>query len=221
MLVQVHAVGFIWPELTWPIYQTPTGEDLTHIPGHGFSGVVKEVGPGFGGSKIGPGSEVYAFTNRVKEGAMAEYAKVNLTEVGLKPQALSLVGAASVPLSALTAWQALFDHARLLAGQKVLITGAAGGTGIFAVQLARMVGAYVVGTASAARSFAILRDFGVDEILDYKKVKFEEAVQDVDVVLDTVGGGVLEQCMNTIKRGGVLVSITDPACAERDKQLGV
>src|SRR2546423_1325361 len=205
MLIKVAAVGVIWTELYWPIYQKPDGEYSTHIPGHDFSGTVQKIGPGFEGSEIRTGSEVMAFTSkRQVEGALAEYAKSDLTQTVLKPTSLSLVDAATVPLSALTAWQAIFDHACLKAGQKLLVTGAAGGTGIWAVQIGKMAGAHVVGTASSPRSFELLKSFGIDQIVDYKRAQLEEVVKDVDVVLDTVGGTALDQSLKTLKKGGVL-----------------
>lgn len=222
MLIKVAAVGVIWTELYWPIYQKPDGEYYTHIPGHDFSGTVEKIGPGFEGSEIRIGSEVIAFTSkREVEGALAEYAKSDLTQTVLKPKSLSLVEAATVPLSALTAWQALFDHAGLKAGQKLLVTGAAGGTGIWAVQIGKMAGAHVVGTASSSRSFELLKSFGVDEIVDYKNAQLDQVVKDVDVVLDTVGGAALDQSLKTLKKGGVLININDPTCAEKAQPMGV
>src|SRR5271170_2064203 len=178
MLITVAAVGVIWTELYWPIYQKPDGSYVTHIPGHDFSGTVEKTGPGFEGSEIQIGSEVIAFTSkRQAEGALAEYAKSDLTQTVLKPKSLSLVNAASLPLSALT---------DLKAGQRLLVTGAAGGTGIWAVQMGKMVGAHVIGTASSQRSFELLKSFGIDEIVDYKTAQLDEVVKDIDVVLDTV-----------------------------------
>jgi len=222
MLVKVHAVGLIWTELHWPIYQQPDGTYVSHIPGHDFSGVVTEVGPGFEDSDIRPGSEIYAFTRERKfEGAMAEYAKADLPQAMLKPRNLSFVEAASVPLSALTAWQALYDHASLRSGQKLLVTGAAGATGVFAVQLGRVTGAHVIGTASSPRSFELLQNFGVNEVVNYKESQLEEAVKDVDVVFDTVGGDVLKQCLKVVRKGGVVINIVDYNAGELARQQGV
>jgi NADPH:quinone reductase-like Zn-dependent oxidoreductase len=222
MLIRVAAVGIIWTELYWPIYQKQDGSYITHIPGHDFSGTVEKTGPGFEGSEIQVGSEVIAFTSkRQSEGALAEYAKSDLTQTVLKPKSLSLVDAASLPLSALTAWQALFDHANLKARQRLLVTGAAGGTGIWAVQMGKMVGAYIIGTASSQRSFELLKSFGIDEIVDYKTAQLDEVVKDIDVVLDTVGGTALDQSLKTLKKGGMLININDPSCADKAKPLGV
>src|SRR5713226_6487213 len=119
------------------------------------------------------------------------------------------VQAAAVPLSALTAWQALFDHAHLAAGQSVLIHGAAGGVGVFAVQLAHWAGAHVIATASA-RNRDFLHELGANEVIDYTTTRFEDVVHAVDLVFDTVGGDTLERSWTVVKQGGVLVSIVSP-----------
>jgi NADPH:quinone reductase-like Zn-dependent oxidoreductase len=222
MLIRVHAVGLIWTELFWPIYQKPDGSYYTHIPGHDFSGMVTKIGPGFEDSEIRPGTDVLAFTSKRKYGgAMAEYAKADLTQVIRKPGHLSHVEAASVVLTALTAWQALHEHAQLQKGQKLLVTGAAGGTGIFAVQIAKMIGVHVIGTASSERSFELLRELEIDEIIDYKKSKLDNAVSNVDVVLDTVGGEALEQGLRALKKNGLCININDPDCGKKADQVGV
>ena len=126
-----------------------------------------------------------------------------------KPRTLDYVQSAAVPLSALTAWQALFEHARLVSGQTVLIHGAAGGVGVFAVQLAHWAGAHVSATASA-RHRDFLRDLGADEVIDYTTTRFEEVVHAVDLVFDTRGGDTLRRSWAVVKPGGVLVSIVSP-----------
>jgi NADPH:quinone reductase-like Zn-dependent oxidoreductase len=118
-------------------------------------------------------------------------------------------GAAAVPLSALTAWQALFEHASLVVGQTILIHGGAGGVGVFAVQLARWAGAHVIATASA-RNRDFLRELGADEFIDYTTTRFEDVVHDVDFVFDLVGGDTLQRSWQVIKRGGTLVSVVSP-----------
>ncbi|KAL1959745.1 hypothetical protein VTO42DRAFT_1331 [Malbranchea cinnamomea] len=223
VLIKVQNVAVIATEISWPIYQHPNGEYFTHIPGHDFSGTVVELGPGIDPAaypEIQPGSKVVAFTGgsdldpstgfSAHEGAMAQYAIARITQIAPKPQNLSFAEAASIPLSALTAWQALHDHGKLQAGERLLITGAAGGTGIFAVQFAKLIGARVVGTASSERSFEILRDLGIDEIIDYKRnPNWQENVSPFDLVLDTVGGPVLDQCLKAIRRDGRVVNIKD------------
>src|SRR5881227_2728687 len=148
VLVRVYATGVIATELTWvPTYQTKAGSvrELL-IPGHDLSGVVEEVGPGV--TTLARCSEVYALTAFDRDGAEAEYTIALPSELAPKPRTLDHVQAAAVPLTALTAWQALFVHASLAAGQTILIHGAAGGVGVFAVQLARWAGAQVIATAS-------------------------------------------------------------------------
>src|SRR5205807_5266425 len=131
------------------------------------------------------------------------------SELAPKPRSLNYVQAAAVPLTALTAWQAFFDHAALAAGQTVLIHGAAGGVGVFAVQLARHAGAQVIATASA-RNRDFLRELGANEIIDYTTTRFEEVVHDVDLVFDLVGGDTLQRSWQVVKPGGVLVSVVSP-----------
>ncbi len=221
VLVRVYAAGIIANELKWDeTYQTKGGSPLTlPIPGRDLSGVVAEVGPGVpeipgmsGVTTLIKGSEVYAMLDYGRDGAQADYTVALPNELVPKPSTLDHVQAAAVPLSALTAWQALFDHAHLAAGQTVLIHGGAGGVGVFAVQLAHWAGAQVITTASA-RNRDFLRELGVgaNEIIDYTTTRFEEVVHSVDVVFDTVGGDTLQRSWQVIKPGGVLVSIVSPS----------
>ena len=216
VLVKVRAASMIWTELSWPIYQRQDGSYVPHIVCHDFSGTVTRTGPRVESSGIYVGSEVYAFTTgmteeglRNCEGAAAEYAIADVNSILPKPKTLSLLEAASVPLSALTAWQALHDHAQLKKGQRLLITGAGGATGLSAVQMAKLVGTHVIGTASSPRSFEMLNELGIDEIIDYKKPNLEDAVSDVDLVLDNVGGNVLLQCAKVVKKDGTILSLVD------------
>jgi NADPH:quinone reductase-like Zn-dependent oxidoreductase len=133
---------------------------------------------------------------------------------------LDHVQAAAVPTGGLTAWQALFEVADVRAGQKVLIHGAAGGVGSFAVQFAKAKGAYVIGTASS-RNLSLLRELGVDKTVDYQKTRFEDVVRDVDVVLDTIGGDTQERSFKALKKGGILVSIVQPPSQELATKYGV
>jgi NADPH:quinone reductase-like Zn-dependent oxidoreductase len=171
------------------------------------SGVVESVAHGV--SDVSIGDEVYALTSFCRDGAAAEYVAVHAADLAPKPKTLDHVQAAAVPLSALTVWQAFFDHARLASGQRVLIHGAAGGVGSFAVQIARWHGAYVVGTASAENRDFLL-GLGVNEVIDYRHAQFEQAVRDVDVVLDTIGGDTRERSWQVLKPGGILVSLPEP-----------
>src|SRR5881227_3802155 len=212
VLVRVYAAGIIANELKWDVtYQTTAGSPRAlPIPGRDLSGVVEEVGPGV--TTLVKGSDVYAMLGHGRDGAQADYTIALPNELVAKPGTLDHVQAAAVPLSALTAWQALFDHAHLAAGQTVLIHGGAGGVGVFAVQLAHWAGAQVIATASA-RNRDFLRELGVgaNEIIDYTTTRFEEVVHSVDVVFDTVGGDTLERSWQVIKPGGILVSIVSPS----------
>lgn len=205
-LVRVHAVAITPTELSWSA--TYTNHDKTDrlptVPGHEVSGVVEAVAPDVTGVALD--DAVYALTDFWRNGGAAEFVAIRAADLAPKPQSLDHVHTAAVPLSALTAWQALFDHASLASGQRVLIHGAAGGVGTFAVQLARWRGAHVIGTASA-RNVAFLRDLGANEVIDYTTTRFEDKVRDVDVVLDAVGGETLERSWGVVKRGGVLVSV--------------
>jgi NADPH:quinone reductase-like Zn-dependent oxidoreductase len=169
--------------------------------------VVEESGQG--ATTFAPGAEVYAMLGYGRDGAEAEFTIALPSELAPKPRTLDHVQAAAVPLTALTAWQALFVHASLAAGQTILIHGAAGGVGVFAVQLARWAGAHVIATASA-RNRDFLRELGANEIIDYTTTRFEEAVHGVDFVFDTVGGDTLQRSWQVVKPGGVLLSIVSP-----------
>lgn len=208
-LVRVHATGITPAELTWAeTYSNCDGsERLPAIPGHEASGVVERVADGV--SDVSIGDEVYALTAFCRDGAAAEYVAVRAADLAPKPTTLDLAQAAAVPLSALTVWQAFLDHAQLARGQRVLIHGAAGGVGAFAVQIARWHGAYVIGTASSENRDFLLR-LGANEVIDYRHVPFEQAVRDVDVVLDTIGGETRERSWQVLKPSGLLISLPGP-----------
>lgn len=221
VLVRVYAAGIIRTELGWPdTYQTKAGRTRElPIPGHDVSGVVEEVGPGV--TTLTRGAEVYALTAFDRDGAEADYTIALPGELAPRPRSLNYVEAAAVPLSALTAWQALFEYAGLTAGQTILIHGAAGGVGVFAVQLARWAGARVIATASA-RNNDFLRELGASEIIDYTTTRFEDVVHDVDVVFDTVGGDTLQRSWQVVKKGGALVTVVSPQPSlEEAKAYGV
>src|SRR5712691_11739855 len=209
VLVRVYATGVIANELQWDMtYQTKAGSPRAlPIPGRDLSGVVEEVG--YGVTALARGDEVYAMLDYGYDGAEAEFTIALPNELAPKPRTLDHVQAAAVPLSALTAWQALFVHASLAAGQTILIHGAAGGVGVFAVQLAHWAGAHVIATASA-RNRDFLHELGANEVIDYTTTRFEEVVHDVDLVFDTVGGDTLQRSWQVIKPGGVLVTIVSP-----------
>jgi NADPH:quinone reductase-like Zn-dependent oxidoreductase len=211
-LVRVHAAGISPAEFTWSIWETPDGRSrLPAIPSHEVSGVVAAVAPGV--RDVAVGEAVYALTDFFRDGAAAEYVAVQAADLAPKPRTLDHAQAAATPLSGLTAWQALFDHAHLAPGQRVLIHGAAGGVGSFAVQLAHWCGAHVIGTASA-RNLQFVRELGADEVIDYRATPFESVLRDVDVVFDTIGGSTLERSWSVLRRDGVLVTIVRPPSPE-------
>jgi NADPH:quinone reductase-like Zn-dependent oxidoreductase len=208
-LARVGASGVIANELKWDeTYQTVTDVPRPFpIPGRDLSGVVVAVGPGV--TDLAVGDTVYAMLGYGRDGAEADYVIAVPSEVAPRPRTLDDMQAGAVPLSALTAWQALFVHGQLSAGQTALIHGAAGGVGVFATQLARWRGAHVLTTASA-RDADFVRELGADEVIDYATARFEEVVHDADVVFDTVGGDTLERSWQVVKPGGVLVSVVSP-----------
>jgi len=196
----------------WLKYKLPT------IPGWDFSGVIEAVGPDAGSWK--PGDEVYARPDISRDGSYAEYIAVRASEIQFKPKSLDHVHAASIPLAALTAWQSLFDAAGLSAGQKVLIHAAAGGVGHFAVQFAKWKGAFVAGTASA-KNHGFLKELGADQAIDYNATRFEDAVHDFDVVLDTMAGETRQRSWGVLKKGGILVTILGQPSQEDAAAHGV
>ena len=204
LLVRVHAAGL-----------NPT--DWKHRAGGGWlgeppfvlgwdvSGVVEAVGVGV--TLFKPGDEVFGMLPYPHgAGSFAESVTGPARAFAAKPTKLDHVQAAAVPLAALTAWQALVDTARLRSGQRVLIHAAAGGVGHFAVQIAKSLGAHVIGTASAGKH-EFLRDLGADEVIDYRETDFAEAVRDVDVVLDSLAGDTATRSLRTLRKDGILVTI--------------
>jgi len=207
VLVRVYAAAVTPTELLWvPTWTTRTGADRPFpiILGHEFSGVIAALGAGV--TEWAAGDPVYGLNDWFADGAQAEYCVAPAAPLAPKPRSLDHAQAAVVPISALTAWQALFERARLRAGQRVLIHGAAGSVGSFAVQLARWCGSHVIGTA-AAQNLDFVRALGADEVIDYRATRFEESVRDMDAVLDTVGGETLQQSWGVLKSSGTLVTI--------------
>ena len=219
-LVRVCASAITKDELTWdPTYRTANGEPRTpSIPGHEFSGVVEELATETEVAKVG--DEVYGLASFYRDGSAAEFIAIHADDLAAKPKTLDHVHAAAVPLAALTAWQALFSHAMLTRGQRVLIHGGAGGVGSFAVQMANWAGASVITTA-AADNDDFVRQLGAQEVIDYAKARFEDEVSDVNVVFDTIGGGTLERSYGVLRQGGTLVSIVEPPSAEKAKARGI
>src|SRR5918992_2588653 len=191
LLVKVYATGVTPNEINWIWYHPDIS--LPIILGHELSGIVEEVDSKATNQRVG--EAVYGLTDTLsltRNGAEADSVIVTDSEIAPKPQSLDHEYAAAVPMAGLTAWQALFDHALLSSKDTILIHGAAGGVGSFAVQLARWSGAHVIGTASAYDS-SFLEDLGVHDVIDYKKTRFAARVHDVDVIFDTVGGKTIER----------------------------
>ncbi|MEO8424100.1 MAG: NADP-dependent oxidoreductase [Actinomycetota bacterium] len=199
-LVRVHAAAITPDELGWPTDRLPA------TPSYELSGEVAVVAPDV--DTVAVGEPVWALAAFDRDGAAAEYIVVPAALLAPKPRTLDHEGSAAVPLSALSAWQGLFDHGGLGEGGRVLIHGAAGGVGHFATQLARGRGSYVVGTTSAA-SVERARSFGAHEVLDPASVRFEDSLEPVDLVFDTVGGELLERSLAIIRPGGRLVSVAE------------
>ncbi|MET9361470.1 NADP-dependent oxidoreductase [Streptomyces sp. NPDC006632] len=212
VLVRVHAAGV--NPADWKVREHGgiAPMSLPAILGWDVSGTVEAVGLGV--THYGVGDEVFGMPRFPHQaGAYAEYVTAPSRHFVRKPAGIDHTEAAALPLAALTAWQALIDTARLAAGQRVLIHAAAGGVGHVAVQIAKARGAYVIGTASAAKH-DFVRGLGADEVVDYTAVDFTEAVHDVDVVFDTVGGDYAARSLKVLRPGGTLVSINTPDSPE-------
>ena len=207
VLLRVHAAGVNPVDWKTRIGRGVAG-NISGFPvilGWDVSGVVEQVGSHV--TELNVGDAVYGMVSFPQiGGGYAEYTAAPAAHLVPKPASLDHIHAAAIPLAALTAWQVLFDTAELTTGQTVLIHAAAGGVGHFAVQLAKWKGAHVIGTASS-RNMAFLRELGVDEVIDYKRTRFEDVARDVDVVLDGVGGDVLARSARVLKPGGILVTI--------------
>ena len=204
-LIRVHAAAITADELTW----TETLARPSPIPAHDVCGTVESTPslPTPSTPVFKPGDEVFALTAFSRDGAAAEYVVAEAHELARKPQRLSDAEAAAVPLSFLTAWQALFTHAKATSNQSILILGAAGGVGVVAVQLARWLGmSRITGTCSA-RNSEFVRSLGANGVVDYSCEKVEGVF---DVVLDCVGGKARDECWRNIKVGGVVVSVVAP-----------
>jgi NADPH:quinone reductase-like Zn-dependent oxidoreductase len=208
VLVEVHASGFTPGELEWPSTWTDRlGRDRTpSIPGHELAGVVSALGYGTTGLSVG--QRVFGLTDWTRDGTLAEYAAVEARNLAPLPGDVDFTVGASLPISGLTAWQGLFEHGRLRAGQSVLVHGAAGGVGSMATQLAREAGAYVIGTGRAVGRQAAL-DFGAQEFVDLENDTVED-VGRVDLVFDVFGGDIGRRSAGLVRAGGTLVTITGP-----------
>lgn len=200
--IQVRVIAAGVNPVDWKIRRGGMKIPLPMTLGFDVAGIVNAVGSNNTG--FHPGDSVFAKV-ATPNGGYAEYTLADATHAALKPKSVGFVEAAAIPTAGLTAWQSLFDVAGLEKGQSVLIHGAAGGVGSFAVQFAKWKGAHVIGTASAG-NVEFLRSIGADEVIDYKTKRFEDVVHDVDVVLDTIGEDTFERSWGTLKPGGFLVT---------------
>ncbi len=208
VIVEVHAAAITGDELSWPSTWTDrAGRDRTpSIPGHELAGIVTALGYGTTGLSIG--QRVFGLTDWYRDGTLAEYVAVEARNLAPLPADVSFIDGAALVMPGLTAWQGLFDHGRLRAGQTVLVHGAAGVVGSMAVQLARAAGAYVIGTGRANGRQAAL-DFGAQEYIDLEKDKLQD-VAGVDLVFDIFGGDIANKSAGLIRSGGTLVTIAGP-----------
>ncbi|MFD3697876.1 NADP-dependent oxidoreductase [Streptomyces sp. NPDC058646] len=216
ILVRVHAAGV--NPVDWKTRASGALIPWGPVPQVGWdvSGTVEAVGPGVTLHRVG--DEVYGMPRFPEQaGAYAEYVTAPARHFARKPASLDHVEAAALPLAALTAWQALVDTAGVSAGQRVLVHAAAGGVGHLAVQIAKARGAYVIGTASAGKH-DLLRGLGADEVIDYRTTDFEDAVTDVDVVIDAIGGDYAQRSLKVLKPGGHLVTLPGPDGLPADPQ---
>jgi NADPH:quinone reductase-like Zn-dependent oxidoreductase len=205
VLVKVAACGITHNELDWPIWTCRAGHQRTSvIPGQEVSGVVATVG--FGTAGLSVGDEVFGLTDQLRDGAAAEYVAVEGRNLALKPRTVDHVHAAAVPRAGLTAWQGLFDHGKLAKGQTVVIHGAGGAVGSTAVQLARWVGAEVIGTGRS-HSRPLVTELGADRYVTLDTEQLEDLAGQADLVFDTIGGDVIAQSPALLRPGGTLVTI--------------
>ncbi len=208
VVVQIEASGFVPTELTWPsTWADRLDRDRTpSIPGHELAGVVTALGYGTAGLSVG--QRVFGLTDWYRDGTLAEYAAVEARNLAPFPGDVDFTVGASLPISGLTAWQGLFQHGRLQAGQTVLAHGAAGAVGSMVTQLAREAGAYVIGTGRAADRQTAL-DFGAQEFVDLGNDALED-VGGVDLVFDVIGGDIGKRSAGLIRAGGTVVSVVGP-----------
>ncbi|GAB1513127.1 NADP-dependent oxidoreductase [Actinophytocola sp. KF-1] len=209
VIVEVRASGYVPTEVEWPSTWTDrAGRDRTpSILGHELAGVVSALGYGTTGLSVG--QRVFGLTDWHRDGTLAEYAAVEARNLAPLPGDVDFAVGASLPISGLTAWQGLFDHGHLRAGQSVLAHGAAGAVGAMVTQLAREFGAHVIGTGRAADREKAL-DFGAHEFVDLENDSLDD-VGEVDLVFDVIGGDIQKRSAALVRAGGTLVSVTGPA----------
>jgi NADPH:quinone reductase-like Zn-dependent oxidoreductase len=220
VLVQVHAAGvnLLDSKIRDGEFKLILPYRLPLILGNDVAGVVVRVGPRV--QQFKPGDQVYARPDKDRIGTFAEFISINQKDVAIKPTTLTMEEAASIPLVALTAWQALIEKANLKSGQKVFIQAGSGGVGTFAIQLAKHLGATVATTTSTA-NIELVKSLGADVVIDYKKVDFETVLHDYDVVLNTQDTKTLEKSLRVLKPGGKLISISGPPDPDFAQEIGL
>ena len=219
VLISVHAAAITFDELSWPETWTVGGVDRTPvIPSHEFSGVVAEIGDGVTGFSVG--DEVYGLVPFDRDGAAAEYVSVPATSVVARPRTVSHVVAAAAVLAALTAWEALVEHAAVQPGQRVLVHGGAGGVGSFVTQLASVLGAGVTCTAHTADVEYVL-GLGAERVINTDRESLDAETGVFDVVIDAVGREVPEALFAALRRGGRLITLQEPPSEELADKYGV
>jgi len=219
VLVKIHATAITPTEFQWfPTFHTPAGKprQFPVVLSHEFSGVVESLGVGVENFNVG--DAVFGLNDWFANGALAEFCVAPATALARKPRLLDHAQSAVVPISALTAWQGLLEKGGLQSGERVLIHGAAGGVGVFAVQLARWRGAHVIATASAA-NVDFVRRLGAREVIDHRATRFEEMVNDADVVFDCVGGETLQRSWAVLAKGGSLVTIATQSAGADEQRV--
>jgi NADPH:quinone reductase-like Zn-dependent oxidoreductase len=216
-LIQISAAGVTPTEKLW--YTTTHHVDgaprANAIPGHEFSGTVSALSRRTTGYRVG--DAVFGFNDWFAQGATAEFCLTEPSKLSLKPATLSDAEAAAAPIGLLTAWQGLHSQVKLQGGERILIHGGAGAVGLFAVQLAKLQGAYVIATSSQT-NIDVMKRLGADEVLDYRARRFEEAGP-VDVIFDTVGGETLDRSWSVLKPGGRLVTIAAEAESSTEERI--
>jgi NADPH:quinone reductase-like Zn-dependent oxidoreductase len=219
VVVEVHAAGFTGNELEWPsTWVDRRGLDRTPvIPGHEVAGVVSALS--YGATGLSVGQRVFGLTDWTRDGSLAEFAVVEARNLAPLPGDVDFTAGAGVAMTGLTAWQGLFDHGRLQAGQSVLVHGAAGAVGSMAVQLARETGAHIFGTGRSTHRQTAL-DFGAHEFVDLENEALED-IGHVDMVFDVVGGDIGKRSAGLVRPGGILVTVTGPPEARPADVLAV
>ena len=219
VVVRVHASGFVNTEMDWPSTWTDRLDRARTpvVPGHELAGVVSEIG--YGTTGLGIGQRVFGLADWYRDGSLAEYIAIEARNLAPLPGAIDFNVGASLPISGLTAWQGLFDHGRLRAGQSVIAHGAAGAVGSMVAQLARSAGAWVIGTGRAADRRKAL-DFGANEFIDLENEALADVGQ-VDLVFDVIGGDVQKQSARLVRAGGTLVTIVGPPEARPANGLAI